>query len=175
MADVEWRGTGGLYLKYLLEERYHLPITLVNAMAAGGIAEDSAACIGAGINYPYMFSIAHNRLFWHHTCQHNSLRCMLVELLFMNGQPPFQQFALDEQGHPQLLFAGPETKNHESARQIQKGILDFCDLYHRISSGSSCFAVSGVDAASPMDRIWMPPPINTGCLKAMSSRSWPAS
>lgn len=148
VVDLGWYGTGGIALKYLLEEKYGMDIKVFSALA--GTSEDSAleGRIAAKQLYPYAYSPVHNTylLKWHNRHQRN-VHNLLMELLFSAPQPSFLLFEKEEHGEIRPRFSYDEKENYDIINDMHKGILKFAELYHALDEDiREMLKIEGEDA-----------------------------
>ena len=148
VVDLGWFGTGGISIKYLLEEVYQTGVTVFSALI--GTNEDTSleGRIANKELFPYAYSPVHDLylLHWHTRHQYN-VHNLLIELMFSAPFPSFLKFIKNKEGHLEPLFSYEETENYEIINSIHKGILKFVELYHGLDSSiKSLLEIHGGDA-----------------------------
>lgn len=131
VVDLGWFGTGGIAVKYLLEDVYKTGITVLSALV--GTNEDTSleGRIANKELFPYAYSPIHDLylLHWHTRHQYN-VHNLLIELMFSAPYPSFLKFVRNEEGQLEAKFSYEEKENYEIINSIHEGILKFVELYH---------------------------------------------
>lgn len=148
VVDMGWFGTGGLAIKFLLEEKYGQNIEVLSALV--GTNEDASleGRIAAGKLYPYAYSPVHDLylLHWHTRHQYN-VHNLLIELLFSAPSPSFLKFERSEDGELQPRFSYDEKENYDIIYEMHDGILTFARLYNALDEDiKSMLQINGGDA-----------------------------
>lgn len=147
-VDLGWFGTGGLALKYLLEDKYNLNIRVLSALV--GTREDTSleGRIATQTLFPYAYSPVHNLhiLHWHVRYQQN-VHNLLIELMFSAPHPSFLKFELNEENEIKPLFGCDEKENYAIINSIHEGIMTFAKLYTALDTSiKTMLQISGGDA-----------------------------
>ena len=148
IVDLGWFGTGGIAIKYLLEEVYNTGITVYSALV--GTNEDTSleGRIANKELFPYAYSPMHDLyiLHWHTRHQYN-VHNLLIELMFSAPYPSFLKFTKDENGKLEPQFSYDEKENHDIILSIHEGILKFAELYNNLDDSiKAMLEVKGGDA-----------------------------
>lgn len=147
-VDLGWFGTGGLAVKFLLEEKYQKDIQVFSALVGTNEDESLEGRISAGELFPYAYSPVHNLylLHWHTRNQYN-VHNLLIELLFSAPYPSFLTFERNEAGELAARFSYKEEENYEMIQEMHKGIMAFAEQYHRLDPDiKKLLSVNGGDA-----------------------------
>ena len=129
-VDLGWNGTCGIALKYLLEEKNAMEITVCNALLGAKEGQEPTVRIANRDLFVYSFASNLNRdLQKKHMGQDVDYHNLLIELLFTAPEPSFLKFGCDK--HKKLCFTykSEPLKNCEIVKRIQDGILTFVDLF----------------------------------------------
>ena len=148
IVDLGWFGTGGIAIKYLLEEVYNTGINVYSALV--GTNEDTSleGRIANKELFPYAFSPIHDLylLHWHTRNQYN-VHNLLIELMFSAPYPSFLKFKKSEDGKLEPQFSYDEKENYDIIQSIHEGILKFAELYNGLDDSiKSILEVKGGDA-----------------------------
>lgn len=167
-VDIGWAGSGALALSYLTERVWKLPCQITGLIAGTNTAHSaepdaSEVFLQNGKLCAYLYSQSHNRDLWK---KHDPNKEYNVywELLLSSPTPQFTGFYEGRKEAPAdgesvryleeldiTLAFGKLEDRLEGIREIQKGILDFVDDYHRrFKEFPYMFRVSGRDAYAPM-------------------------
>ena len=150
IVDLGWVGSGPLGLKSLIERDWKLDCS-VWCWVAGYFVYSSAdndALFLKGDMDAYLFSEHHNRSNQqkHQTTNTEITNNSVFELFSQACHPSFKGF--DNQG--KFCFDVPEAENYNAYREIQAGIIDFCDEFHnRFKNDPYMYCISGFDAYRP--------------------------
>lgn len=147
-VDLGWFGTGGLAVKFLLEEKYKKDIQVFSALVGTNEDESLEGRISAGELFPYAYSPVHNLylLHWHTRNQYN-VHNLLIELLFSAPYPSFLTFEKDETGELTARFSYKEEENHEMIQEMHSGIMAFAEQYHSLDPDiRKLLSINGGDA-----------------------------
>lgn len=148
VVDLGWFGTGGIAVKYLLEDVYKTGITVLSALV--GTNEDTSleGRIANKELFPYAYSPIHDLylLHWHTRHQYN-VHNLLIELMFSAPYPSFLKFVRNEERQLEPRFSYEETENYVIINSIHDGIMKFAELYHDLDDSiKSLLEVRGGDA-----------------------------
>lgn len=153
VVDVGWNGSGPLGIKYLVEEKWQLGCK-VECLLAGSKVADHVANINRlenGDLHTYMFSRILNRDNYEvHKNYNKGLNSSFFEIFTQACEPSFSH--ISEKG--EYIFELPEIENYKMIQEIQKGIYEFCDIYHNsFIKYPYLYNVSGYDAYCPFRMI----------------------
>lgn len=147
-VDLGWFGTGGLALKYLLEDKYQSGVKVLSALV--GTNEDTSL-EGRIVNqtlFPYAYSPVHDvyLLHWHTRHQYN-IHNLLIELMFSAPYPSFLKFNINDKSELEPLFSYEEKENYDIINSIHDGILTFADMYTSLDESlKKLLQINGGDA-----------------------------
>ena len=132
VVDLGWYGTGGIAVKYLLEEKYKLNVKVISALVGTNEDASLAGRISAGLLFPYAYSPLMNLylLHWHTRHQYN-IHNLLIELLFSAPYPSFLGFEKDNSSNPR--FGYDEKDNYFMINEMHCGIMKFAELYNELN------------------------------------------
>lgn len=153
-VDIGWAGSGAISLAFLVERVWKLPCKITGIVAGTNTIHNaepdaSEAFLQSEKLVSYLFSQSHNReVMKKHDL--NKDYNVYWELLLSSVDRQFVGFDLDEQGKVKLRF-GKQDINEQGIREIQRGILDFAEIYLTHFRGfPQMLAISGRDAYAPM-------------------------
>ena len=152
-VDIGWAGSGAMALAYLTEHVWKLPCEVTGLLAGTNTVHNaepdaSEMFLQTGKLKAYLYSRSHNVDLMK---KHDPNRDYNVfwELLLSSPTRQFLGFSW-ESGNVKLHF-GNEEENPEGIREIQRGILDFCQEYLRhFGAYPYMLRISGRDAYAPM-------------------------
>lgn len=150
IVDLGWFGTGGIAIKYLLEEKFNTGVRVYSALV--GTNEDTSleGRIANGELFPYAFSPVHDLylLHWHTRHQYN-VHNLLIELMFSAPYPSFLKFIKNEKGELNPQYSYDEKENYNVILSMHNGILKFAELYNNLDKSiKSMLEIKGGDAYS---------------------------
>lgn len=156
VVDVGWTGTGGLGIKYLIEEKFQLNCK-VKCLVAATRHQNQNANLHYLMNKDieaYLFSQVHNKeLYDIHKNTNKNTNCIYFELFTQASHPSFAGVKKTNDGYD-LLFDIPEVENYKTIDQIHEGIFDFAKIFKsKFENYSYLFNVSGYDAYWPFRMI----------------------
>lgn len=148
VVDLGWFGTGGIAVKYLLEDVYKTDVTVFSTLV--GTNEDTSleGRIANKELFPYAYSPIHDLylLHWHTRHQYN-VHNLLIELMFSAPYPSFLKFVRGQGGELEPRFSYEEKENYEIINSIHDGIMKFVELYHGLDNSiKALLEVRGGDA-----------------------------
>lgn len=146
VVDLGWYGTGGIAVKYLLEEKYKLNVKVISALVGTNEDASLAGRISAGLLFPYAYSPLMNLylLHWHTRHQYN-IHNLLIELLFSAPYPSFLGFEKDNSSNPR--FGYDEKDNYFMINEMHCGIMKFAELYNELNPEiRNLLSIQGGDA-----------------------------
>lgn len=168
-VDIGWAGSGAMSLSYLFDNIWKIPCELRGIIAGTNTVHNfepdaSESFLQSGKLVSYLYSMSHNRdLMKKHDL--NKDYNIFWELLLASPTPQFLGF-LDapikklEEGKESVrqvedldvwLHFGKLDANQNGIKEVQKGILDFVDLYlEHFAEFPYMLSVSGRDAYAPM-------------------------
>ncbi|MBO7219128.1 MAG: hypothetical protein J6V40_04045, partial [Clostridia bacterium] len=149
VVDVGWLGSGPMGIKWLVEEKWKMPCEVKCYMAASSL-RDSSINIDRIVSEDletYMFSPTINTdLLLTHLGSNRGTNNMYFELFTQACHPSFAGFC--ENG--EYKFDVPEIKNYPVTKEIQRGIVDFANLYlHFTKHDTYLRNITGSDAYMP--------------------------
>lgn len=156
IVDVGWTGSGGLGIKYLIEEKWQLDCEIHNLVAASRHSTHTANLTNIMKNQPnaYIFNRMYNRNFYgRHSNTNRGLNNMFFELFTQASYPSFSGFKRTSDGF-KLEFDLPEIENYKIVNEIHAGIFEFVKRYtETFSNYKYLFNISGYDAYLPFRMI----------------------
>ncbi|WP_168123908.1 HAD-IA family hydrolase [Paenibacillus sp. HB172176] len=152
VVDVGWIGSGGLGLKYLIEEKWGQDCKVFSLIAASRYWNHTANIneIMNGETIPYIFSRMYNRnLYDTHSNTNKNSNNIFFELFTQACYPSFSGFKRNESGF-EFLFDVPEVENYEYIKEVHQGIFDFVKKYNETFKDFKYLSnISGYDAYIP--------------------------
>ena len=149
VVDVGWLGSGPLSLKYIIEDELKLgcEVHCWQACSSPPIASDNANELLDGTIETYIFSEMHNRNHFDVHRNTNGRQNNVFFEIFTQAKCPSYCGVSISGG---FEFDTPEIENYCRIDEIQKGIIDFCELYSNTFSGDPhLMNISGYDAYCP--------------------------
>lgn len=153
VVDVGWEGTSARIIKYFLEEKQGRNVSVRGLLM--GMSDTPTARFGTstGMLNGYLFEPEKNRdLLLRHYADGDQLRYLLMEILFSEDVPTHLQYLLDDDGGVRLVF-GAEEHNGETLKELQDGILDYMETFHRLDFVLGGVSISGREAYRPFDEV----------------------
>lgn len=158
VVDVGWQGTSVMCLKYFLEEKCGMDITVCGALMGSDQNETAEINLDTKKVHSYLFSMQKNKEMLQRHCekrQERDYRNLLAEILFTQDKPSFLKFIKNREKSSGVDFLyGADEKNSGMIRSIQAGIYDFCKDY---APYEACFkdwlTISGREAYIPLDAL----------------------
>lgn len=147
LIDVGWSGHNLLALKYFIQNDLHKECDITCLMAF----EKS------GINIPdmleenlesYIASTFYNRdIIWkYHNKSNSKINTPFFEVPTQTTQPSFS--GISKNG--KYMYDIPAVEDYEIVREIERGVFDFCKIYHSFTKHESYLRnIPGIDAYSP--------------------------
>ncbi len=148
VVDLGWFGTGGLAVKFLLEEKFGRNVEVISALVGTNEDPSLESRIARGDLQPYAYSPVHNvyLLHWHTRHQYN-IHNLLIELLFSAPQPSFLKFEKLENGKIISKYGYEEKENYDIINEMHRGIMKFAEIYNSLDSEiKSMLQIGGGDA-----------------------------
>lgn len=156
VVDVGWQGTGVMCLKYFLEEKCKMDITVCGALMGSNDNGTSEINLDTKKIYSYLFSMQKNKDMLQRHCakrQERDYRNLLAEILFTQDMPSFLKFQKNSDGGVAFQY-GADEKNGRMIRSIQAGIYDFCKDYAPYDRDfKDWLKISGREAYIPLDAL----------------------
>lgn len=159
-VDIGWAGSGAMSLSYLVERVWKLPCEIRGIIAGTNTVHNvepdaSEIFLQSEKLTAYLFSQTHNRdIMKKHDL--NKDYNVYWELLLSSPTRQFTGFGYETEGQDNgrqviKLNFGKEDINQEGIREIQKGILDFAEIYYsHFKEYPYMLQISGRDAYAPM-------------------------
>lgn len=148
VVDVGWTGSGPLSILYLLK-KWNIECE-VKCFMAGNFDYSNSGTERHYLNgtiESYLFSNFHNRRNQqiHLTTNKSITNNAIFEMLTQALHPSISSY-----DGVNYVFSIPEVENYPMYKEIQKGILDFCNLYSkRFIKDKWLYNISGFDAYRP--------------------------
>lgn len=157
VVEVGWVGTSQDGLKKLIENEIDTECTVycLSASSASSESGDNIAQAMSQYYDSYLFSYLHNTdLASFHRDKTGSKRTILFELFSQACHPSFKGFSQDNNGEVKMEFDLAEVENYDVINEINKGELDFCNLYiQKFKKFPILFNISGYDAYMPFRTV----------------------
>lgn len=148
-VDIGWAGSGAIAIRTLVEKVWKIQCEVIGIIAGTNTVhnaepEASETFLQSGKLVSYLYSFSHNReLLKKHDPNKNYN--VYWELLLSSPTQQFKGFGM------QGLIFGAHDANQKGILEIQKGILDFVEMYCEKFKGIPyMFNISGRDAYAPM-------------------------
>ena len=153
VVDTGWQGTGPIGLKWLIEKKWKLNCK-VDCVLAAAQAQNPDVALFRFVNNEiksYLFDYMHNRINYnHHKYRKSGINSYLFELFTQSGSPTFVGFYRRNDNSIGFRFGLAEVENYKVIKEVQEGIIDFCDIYSRtFANYPYMFNISGYDAYVP--------------------------
>lgn len=156
-VDIGWAGSGAITLDYIVNQIWKLDCQIVGIIAGTNTCHNaepdaSETFLQSGKLVSYLYSQRENRDIWklHDAGKGHNL---LWELLLDAPTGSFKGFYLDEKGECECRFKDV-TVDVEKVKEIQRGILNFVELYRGVSEKTGNLAkISGRDAYAAMVNV----------------------
>jgi len=129
VVDLGWRGTSISYLKYLFKDKYKWEGDVTGAMIGASHDTVTQNYIREGVINAYAFDNEIYRGIGARKCVYMpEEETICIEALFSSEDSTLLRYALGE--NDELIFKyGKENQNKDKIREIQKGILDYANMY----------------------------------------------
>lgn len=153
VVDIGWQGSGANCLKYFLEKKCQLDVTIYGALLGASKSSSVNIAVSSGNLHSYLFSPQYCREVMN--CflgkETESKYCMLLmEILFTENAPSFLRYEKQEDDKILLRYGLPEH-NEAILNSIQNGILDFCkDFWKLEQKFPAILNLSGYEAFMPI-------------------------
>ncbi|HJA93973.1 MAG TPA: HAD-IA family hydrolase [Candidatus Eisenbergiella merdipullorum] len=154
-VDIGWAGSGAMALDVAVNRFWKLGCRITGLIAGTNSANSaepdmSEAQLAQGKLVSYLFSQGDNRDLWK---RHNAAKGdnVMMENLLSSPFAGFRGFTDDGCMEAITEMAGKEA---DRAREIQKGILDYCRMYLEQPVSGYVGNISGRDAAAP-SYLWI--------------------
>lgn len=153
-VDIGWVGSGSLYLRNLVMDKWCIPCE-INGLLAGSASayvpgsEGDQGLFQNGVLDAYLFSQEQNRALW---CEHHpgKRHNVYLEMLFTSASPSLRGFLAKGEDEFELMFCEPEKTDPQTIAEIQQGILDFAWEYQfHLRNYPEMLQISGGDAYAP--------------------------
>ena len=158
VVDLGWNGTCGIALKYLLEEKKKLDITVCSALVGAKDGQEPTVRMANGDLFVYGFARNMNYdLQKNHMGKDVDYHNLLMEILFTAPEPSFLKFYYDK-SQSELLFNENRDKNNcEIIKGIHAGIQTFSKMYFEFSILLSSISLNilGKDALLDIQNQWL--------------------
>ena len=126
MVDLGWNGTCGIALKYLLEEKKKLDITVCSALVGAKDGQEPTVRMANGDLFVYGFARNMNYdLQKNHMGKDVDYHNLLMEILFTAPEPSFLKFYFTKNINIGQLYIEETERNYTIILKIQEGILAF--------------------------------------------------
>lgn len=156
VVDVGWQGTGGIALKWLVEEKWDLGVKVYNVLAGASPSNDALSLVKFknGELESYLFKNDMNRHSYLYSKDGNDgLNMFLFEIFTQDASSSFKGFAGDIE-HIEYKFSIPEVENYEIIRKIHKGIFEFSNEFSNLFlKFDMIMNISGHDAYTPFKTV----------------------
>lgn len=129
MVDLGWNGTCGIALKYLLEEKKKLDITVCSALVGAKDGQEPTVRMANGDLFVYGFARNMNYdLQKNHMGKDVDYHNLLMEILFTAPEPSFLKFGYKKRHNLELLYEN-RCENLVNIQHIHNGIQMFAYLW----------------------------------------------
>lgn len=146
-VDVGWAGSGAISLDYIVNKIWNMDCEVIGLLAGTNSAynaelNSSEAQMQNGKLVSFLFSQSHNRDIWK---KHNPGKGhnIVIELLLASEQSSFRRFTKSGDG-----FEFADKTEEINSRQVQKGILDFVQIFREHFKDK--INISGRDCMAPI-------------------------
>lgn len=146
-VDVGWAGSGAISLDYIVNKIWNMDCEVIGLLAGTNSAynaepDSSEAQMQNGKLVSFLFSQSHNRDIWK---RHNPGKGhnIVIELLLASEQSSFRRFTKSGDG-----FEFADKTEEINSRQVQKGILDFVQMFRDHFKDE--INISGRDCMAPI-------------------------
>ena len=152
-VDIGWAGSGAMALDVLINRILGLNCSITGLIAGTNSANSaepdmSEAQLSNGKLVSYLFSQGCNRDLWRRHDPAKGDNVMMEKAL----ASPYRSFRGFDKGS--CIEALSDGRDAAQAREIQQGILDYCDMYLESPVSGRIGNISGRDAAAPIF-MWM--------------------
>ena len=153
VVDLGWNGTCGIALKYLLEEKKKLDITVCSALVGAKDGQEPTVRMTNGDLFVYGFARNMNYdLQKNHMGKDVDYHNLLMEILFTAPEPSFLKFGYINEKNIKFVYRDMEIINIDQIKKTHKGIREFAMLEEKY-----CFLIGNIkshDALLPIQRNW---------------------
>lgn len=155
VVDIGWHGSSVLLFKTFVEDIMGKKCEVKCLMAATASKNSDAliSFVQRGDISIYMFSPIENRIA---LLQHKSrdINNVLMETFLTAPHPSISQVSMNSNEEIQFEFERAEVRNYKIIEYIQKGILDFIELYYRhFDKYDYMLNIKGHDAYTPVHHV----------------------
>lgn len=148
-VDVGWMGSSAQGLKYLIQKEFDINCQVLcwQVGAKSPVSTDIVTELLDETIESYIFSCMYNRnLYDLHVKSNHGLNSILFELFTQAKYPSFRGLGKNKK----MLFDIPEVENYNIIIEIQKGIIEFSNIYRKTFLNESYMMnISGYDAYCP--------------------------
>ena len=153
VVDLGWNGTCGIALKYLLEEKKKLDITVCSALVGAKDGQEPTVRMTNGDLFVYGFARNMNYdLQKNHMGKDVDYHNLLMEILFTAPEPSFLKFGYMNETNIEFVYRDMEIINIDQIKKTHKGIREFAMLWEK-----QCLFIGNFeshDALWPIQRNW---------------------
>lgn len=133
-VDLGWGGQILVFLRDFIRNHIDLTINIQGAYIASSSNKQTNTYITSNILTTFLFSFAQNKEMRFYTdTSDGSMAAMLLEALFSSTESTLLKYAFDSQNNIEFIY-GHSTGNNKHIQEMQKGILDFANLYNIATS-----------------------------------------
>ncbi|EOW9231513.1 HAD-IA family hydrolase [Vibrio cholerae] len=155
VVDIGWHGSSPMSLKTIIEDIYQMDckVTGMLAATANNDRDYLTPMLMSGKINTYLFSPIENRELM---IRHSKVRLsnVMMELFLTANHPSLRAISLDENDEIQFEFDIPEVENYKIIKDVQSGMLDFCEDYEdKFKSFPYMKNIPGRDAYGPIYHI----------------------
>lgn len=154
VADLGWRGSILVYLKYLLVEKWKLCDEVKGVLIGCTYSESSSRFMAEGIVTPYVYSNVHNRDLIQSNGVKEFISVMVLEAIFTSTKNSLVEYALDEKTGNVKFVTLEDNPNKEIIKEFHSGITKFVHEFEKFRKPyKKYFPMSAVDAFEPLKVI----------------------
>lgn len=130
-VDIGWTGQILITMRKQVKEIFGNCVNLTGTYMALSNNQDASGYVESGIITPYVFHSAMNQDVAIHTASiEGDMQAKFMEATFTSSEPTLLKFVLTEEGKVEFQY-GIRTADKYKIDEIQKGILDFVEVWNK--------------------------------------------
>ena len=128
-VDIGWSGQILITMKKIIDEMFDKNVRIQGAYMAVTDSEATSGYVESRIITPYLFHGCMNRDIAINTATiEGDMQAKFMEATFTSDQPTLLKYDYSPEGELELVY-GMQTANIKHLHEMQKGIMDFADLW----------------------------------------------
>ena len=154
VADLGWRGSILVYLKYLLVDKWKLCDEVKGVLIGCTYSESSSRFMAEGTVTPYAYSNINNRDLMQHDGSKEFISVMVLEAIFTSTENSLVEYRLDKKTHKTNFVTLENNPNKSIIKEFHSGVTKFVDEFEKFRKPfKEYFPMSAVDAFEPLKVI----------------------